>query len=216
MVISRLGNHQWPARVIETHDGTNSISYWRQNGTLSWYEGYAGHRLRVVTVEDSSDGETVVILRSKESGFPSATTSGMPAAPPAVDKTYTKSVANLEQEAARRRQMFGNESPELADTLGLLSRALRDEGRLAEAEIVRRENLAIRRKVLGENDPQTAISYDGLGKILQGENKLVEAEACFRAALAIRRKTFGEQSLQARNTLVHLNDVLKLEGKPLE
>jgi hypothetical protein len=110
--------------------------------------------------------------------------------------------------------MFGNDSTNLADTLGSLSTVLGVEGKLAEAEAARRENLAIRRKALGNDNFRVATSLDALGTILQGERKLAEAETSFREALAIRRKVFGEQSSQVRDTLARLNEVLKAEGKP--
>jgi tetratricopeptide (TPR) repeat protein len=136
--------------------------------------------------------------------------------PPETNILDPNSVVNLQFEADKRRQLYGNESTNLADTLGLLSTVLRDEGKLTEAETVRRENLAIRRQALGNEDPRVATSLDALGTILQRESKLAEAETSIREALAIRRKVFGDQSSQVLDTLKRLNEVLKLENKPVK
>jgi tetratricopeptide (TPR) repeat protein len=133
---------------------------------------------------------------------------------PEVNVLDPNSVENLQRVVEACRQQFGNESTNLADTLGLLSSVLRDQGKLTEAETARRENLAIRRKALGNEDARVATSLDALGSILQREGKLAEAETSIREALAIRRKFFGNESSTVLNTLNHLNEVLKLEGKP--
>jgi tetratricopeptide (TPR) repeat protein len=137
-------------------------------------------------------------------------------APPETNVLDPNSVANLQFEVDKRRRLFGNESTNLADTLGLLSSVLRDEGKLIEAEAARRENLAIRRKVFGDSHPQVATSYEALGTILQREGKLADAETAIREALAIREKVYGADGMQVQKTRAHLNEVLKLEGKPVE
>ncbi|MEY4489961.1 MAG: hypothetical protein RIQ79_2469, partial [Verrucomicrobiota bacterium] len=123
------------------------------------------------------------------------------------------SVENLQRVVATRREQFGNESTDLADTLGLLSSVLRDQGKLTEAEAARRENLAIRLKALGSEHPRVALSYESLGTILQLEGKLDEAEKSMREALAIRRKAFGDESPQVRDTLARLTEIQQLAAK---
>ena len=62
-----------------------------------------------------------------------------------------------------RRQVLGPRHADVAITLVELSRALRDQGKAAEAEPLAREALAIRRAVFGEEHRETATSKSDLG-----------------------------------------------------
>ena len=63
MGIGRFGDTHWPAKVVSTHDDTNSIIYKRKNGQIGAYEGFTGYRLKTVAVEDAAGNELLIVLR---------------------------------------------------------------------------------------------------------------------------------------------------------
>ena len=88
-------------------------------------------------------------------------------------------------------KMCGEGHPDVAYALDHLAVCVRGEGRLAEAEILERQALAIRRKAIREEDPFVAITLNSLAEILRDQGKLAEAENMFREAWTIRSKTLG-------------------------
>ena len=81
----------------------------------------------------------------------------------------------------------------MANSLGELANLLGNQGKLAEAETMHREALAMRKKLLGDEHPAVARSLNDLAFVLPAEGKLVEAEAMYREALAMRKKLFGDE-----------------------
>jgi hypothetical protein len=66
VMLGQFPKSDWPARVVYVQDGTNEISFTRKGGPRHTYPGNTGYRLKVVSLEDSSGAETLVVLRSKE------------------------------------------------------------------------------------------------------------------------------------------------------
>jgi hypothetical protein len=64
--LGQFPKSDWPARIVYVQEGTNEISFTRKGGSRHRYPGYAGYRLKVVSLEDPSGAETLVVLRSKE------------------------------------------------------------------------------------------------------------------------------------------------------
>ena len=62
----RFERSQWPAKVVHQRDATNEITLVLKQGGRHRFPGYTGYRLRAVTLEDASGGETVVVLKSKD------------------------------------------------------------------------------------------------------------------------------------------------------
>ncbi|HSY17854.1 MAG TPA: tetratricopeptide repeat protein [Candidatus Acidoferrales bacterium] len=121
--------------------------------------------------------------------------------------------ATLYRLVAVQRKLFGDEHPSLAQSLNTLALVLRNEGKLAEAEPVRREALAMQRKLLGAESTEVATTLSNLGELLVAENKLDEAESVYRTSLMMRRKLFGDDSLQVANALTDLGRLLETEGR---
>lgn len=67
---------------------------------------------------------------------------------------------------------MGNEHPEVARLLNNLALVLRDQGKLAEAETMFREALAMRIKMLGTEHPDVGASIKNLTDLLVSEGKL--------------------------------------------
>jgi serine/threonine protein kinase/Tfp pilus assembly protein PilF len=90
-----------------------------------------------------------------------------------------------------RRQLFGNEHPKVASSLGSLALVYMQLGRNAEAEAYGREALRIRQKVLGAENLQTADSQRTLAIVFGVQGRWAESEKMMREILATRRKLLG-------------------------
>ena len=87
-----------------------------------------------------------------------------------------------------QKKVFGEEHPDVADSLFNLRRVLADEHRVAEAEAACREALAMRRKLMGNEHPQVAVSLYSLATLCRTEGKLAEARSLAEEALAMYRR----------------------------
>jgi eukaryotic-like serine/threonine-protein kinase len=112
--------------------------------------------------------------------------------------------AVMRQAIAMQRKVRGEGSAEEADALCILSDLLRNEwdqggdrrAKLAEAEALAREGLAIRRKRFGNERGETAWGLHTLAVVLweeEEEGKLAEAESAIREAIAMRHRIYGEE-----------------------
>jgi len=119
----------------------------------------------------------------------------------------------LRKLAAAQRKLFGNEHPDLAQSLNLLATVLKSERKLAESEEVRREALSMQRKLLGRENPEVAQTLANLGDLLTEEKKLSEAETILVEALKMRRKVLGPASTLSAYSISALGRVLENEGK---
>jgi tetratricopeptide (TPR) repeat protein len=82
----------------------------------------------------------------------------------------------------------GQEHPDTLASRHDLALALRDLGRLEEAEAEHRAVLEIRQRALGPGHPGTLASRDGLAQVLRDLGRLDEAAAEHRAILEVRRR----------------------------
>jgi tetratricopeptide (TPR) repeat protein len=117
---------------------------------------------------------------------------------------------------AMRRQIFGNEHPEVAGpngSLGYMAEALRNQQKLGEAEIILRELLATRRKLYGSEPLYVTWSLSDLADVLRQGGKLDEAESLYREALALQRKLSGDTHPSVAESCYNLATVLNAQGK---
>jgi eukaryotic-like serine/threonine-protein kinase len=112
--------------------------------------------------------------------------------------------ATLEEALAMRREVLGEEHPEVAVTHSELGRTLYDQVRLDEAEAHFRTALAIRRKALGPADSETATSMSDLGLLLRRKGDRAGAEALLRETLAVSRKAHGPKHPDTATALANV------------
>jgi len=91
--------------------------------------------------------------------------------------------------------------------------SLKSGGKLAEAESLYRETLAMRRKVLGNEHVDVAASLKGLADTLWSQYKLAEAEPFYREALSISRKVWTNNPANIGGSVIDLAEVLQHQGK---
>lgn len=120
--------------------------------------------------------------------------------------------ATLEDALAMRRQILGEEHPDVAISHSELGRVLFDVGRLDQAEAHFRSALAIRRKVLGPYDHETATSMSDLGHLLRQKDDRAGAEALFRETLIVTRKSSGPKHPDVATSLANLASTVRERG----
>jgi serine/threonine protein kinase/Tfp pilus assembly protein PilF len=122
--------------------------------------------------------------------------------------------ATLEEALAMRREVLGEDNPEVAVTHSELGRVLFDQRHLEEAETHYRAALAIRRQALGPADHETATSLSDLGLLLRDEGDQAGAESLFREALAVTRKSRGPRHPDVATALGNLALTVNDRGDP--
>ncbi|HEX4959652.1 MAG TPA: tetratricopeptide repeat protein [Thermoanaerobaculia bacterium] len=125
---------------------------------------------------------------------------------------YDSAAPLLERSLALRRQRFGEDHLEVADSLDNLAELYLQRDEIAKAEKTARRALAIRRKLRGEEDPAIAESLNQLGLVLLAKADFAGAEPLFRDALRIHRKYFGRADKENVPILTNLAVLEKDKG----
>ncbi|HSS49308.1 MAG TPA: tetratricopeptide repeat protein, partial [Thermoanaerobaculia bacterium] len=129
---------------------------------------------------------------------------------------YDAAESLLARSLALRRQAFGRDSLEVAESLEHLAALRGERTDLAGAAARFREALAIRRRRRGEDPLAMARTLNQLGAALvkQGVSSKAapEIEALHREALAITRRAEGPQGLTVAETLFALADLQRAQG----
>jgi eukaryotic-like serine/threonine-protein kinase len=112
-----------------------------------------------------------------------------------------------------RKDLYGEEHPDVARSQNDLAQVLYGEGNWAEAESMHRDALAVRRKVYGPEHPEVAESLNNLAEsIRRQKTRYDEAEAMHREALAMRRKLLGPEHPDVASSLNNLGLLLWIRG----
>jgi tetratricopeptide (TPR) repeat protein len=94
-----------------------------------------------------------------------------------------------------------------------LASLLNDQGRLVEAEPLRREQLEAHRRKHGDEHPSTLGSINNLAILLKDQGKLGDAEPLYREALAGKRRTLGDEHPSTLMSINNLAILLSDQGK---
>lgn len=103
----------------------------------------------------------------------------------------------------------GDESPEIAEALGLLSLVRLVEAERDEAESLARRCLDMSRRLYPGDHAQKGIAQECLAKALIEKGKSAEGELLIREAVAMYRRLEGEDSLRVSRGLVNLARALR-------
>ena len=132
---------------------------------------------------------------------------------------YEQAEVFFREALAQRRLLYGEQSVEVAESMGdlglLLTYWVVEEG-FEEAEQMLRSALAIRKQLLEPGHVDIATSLYYLAEFLRVQGDYAEAEPLFREALAIQRTLVGEEHLQVASMLHDLARVLRAQGKNAE
>ena len=109
-----------------------------------------------------------------------------------VDDVIYLAEPMFRESLAIRREVLGDDHPNVARSLSNLAGLLAGRGDRKAAEPLLREALAIRRKRLGQDHPDVAISLNKLAGTLRADGKAEEAAGFFREAVRIADRAWPE------------------------
>lgn len=176
----------------------------------------------ILTAADPVDGvgRDVSVLESVEQAVPriDGAFAGQPEIEGAVRQAIGRTFARLgrfdeaEEQLRRalviRRQLYGTNHEEIAETVNALGEVRYDRGDFDGAERLYDEALAMRVRVFGDEHPAVAATLDNLGNIYQQRGDTAEAERAYRDALAMRRTTLGAEHKDVASSLNNVATVL--------
>lgn len=122
----------------------------------------------------------------------------------------------LQEQALADRRQYGTDAKETLESTGRMGQALRDLGRLADAEPYYRECMEKSRRMLGENATVTITAINDMAYILQTRGKLAEAEPLYREALEKCRRVRGEEHPETLTMINNMGFILNARGKTAE
>jgi CHAT domain-containing protein/tetratricopeptide (TPR) repeat protein len=89
-----------------------------------------------------------------------------------------------------RKRLYPSDHPSVALSLNNLAMLYQGQGKLAAAEPLYQQALAMRKRLYPSDHPSVALSLNNLAMLYQGQGKLVEAEPLYQQALAMRKRLF--------------------------
>ena len=118
-------------------------------------------------------------------------------------ETFCRSVFEIALEE------FGERDPNTFCYMGTLATVLYHQGKLEEAEQLKRRSLKLYREVKGNRHPQTISMIVGLADLLEKKGDLVEAKELFRESLATNLAVHGPKRIETRISLCNVYEILK-------
>lgn len=125
---------------------------------------------------------------------------------------YGKAEPHLRRALDIRRQLFGEEHDEVAQSMGSLALLYNASGDRAQAEELAVQALSIRRRLLGDGHLDVAMCFNNLAYVLRDKGDHAAAEVAFRRALDIRRRLLGSDHPDVAILLYHLGEVEAAQG----
>jgi tetratricopeptide (TPR) repeat protein len=117
-------------------------------------------------------------------------------------------LAASERLSRRAVERTSSDNPNYATRINNLAILLRCTKRMAEAELLYRQALAIRERLYGPDHIDVAQSLNNLAMVLYDTNRMVEAEPLLRRALAIHEASYGPDHPSVAVPLGNLASVL--------
>ena len=124
--------------------------------------------------------------------------------------------AALQARARHLREGAGARPPGRRHLAQQPGRALRDQGRYAEAEPLFKRCLAIREKALGPDHPDVGSSLNNLAGLYQRPGPLRRGRAALQARLAISEKALGPDHPDVGSSLNNLAELYRDQGRYAE
>ena len=114
---------------------------------------------------------------------------------------YDQALALLQSSLEKRRALYGDKRPEVAQSMDRLCEVLKLKAEYDHAQPMCRNALALRRELLGNKNVDTAKSIYELADLLSRTGDFAAAEPLFREALALRTKLIGARSPEVAQSI---------------
>ncbi len=111
-----------------------------------------------------------------------------------------------------RRGIYGEEHPDVADSLNNLGDVYHEQGNLPKAIELHTQSLGIRRGIYGEEHSDVATSLNNLGELYKAQGDLPKAIELHTQGLHIFRKVYGEEHLSVAVSLSNLGGAYQAKG----
>lgn len=125
---------------------------------------------------------------------------------------YAEARPHLTRALLIRREVFGNQHPNVAETLHSLAGLANRAGDFVQSEQFESEALEIRRRHFGDKHVLVADSLTYLAAARKGMKQYDSAEKLYREALVMRRNLLGEEHADVAASLNNLATCLEMMG----
>jgi len=132
----------------------------------------------------------------------------------ADQEKYDEAVEFHHESLALRRELMGDDSPEVAVSLANMGFALEGAGDLVAAESTLTAAVEAAERVFGADHPRTAAPLATLGSVVAKLGTPAEAEAHLRRALGIYETSTGLRSWRVGAIRARIGKLLATEGEP--
>lgn len=129
------------------------------------------------------------------------------------DARFAEGAAHVERELTIRREVLGDDHPEVATAVNNLAALLHSQGELDLAEGLYLEAQEKKQRLLGDEHPDVAFTLNNLASLRHARGDYEGAAEFLREALDLLSGIFGDEHPLATASLLNLAAVLKAQGK---
>jgi tetratricopeptide (TPR) repeat protein len=112
-----------------------------------------------------------------------------------------------------QKKLLGEDHPEVAKSLDMLSSLLSRQGKSAQAESTIRDVLAMWKRLKADDRSEVAGSLQDLAGVLIDQERLADAEIPLREAIAMWKRLSGNDAPEVVGLLYHLESLLMRQDK---
>ncbi|NEO55845.1 MAG: tetratricopeptide repeat protein [Okeania sp. SIO3B5] len=129
---------------------------------------------------------------------------------------YAEAIPFAEKALAIRKNVLGDDHPNVATSMNNLALLYYLQGKYTEAEPLFQQSLAIWKEKLGDNHLDVAKSLNNLALLYESQGRYTEAEPLYQQSLAIRKEKLGDNHPDVAMSLNGLATLYYSQGKYTE
>ena len=126
---------------------------------------------------------------------------------------YSEAEPLYQEALAMRKRLFGNEHPDVAQSLNNLALLYYMQDRYSEAEILYHEALAMKKQLFGDKHLSVTTSLNNLAGLYHDQRRYSEAEPLLQKALVIKKQLFGDEHFEVAHSLNSLAGFYRNQGR---
>ncbi|WP_287521026.1 CHAT domain-containing protein [Okeania sp. SIO2C2] len=126
---------------------------------------------------------------------------------------YAEAIPLAEKALAIRKNLLGDNYPDVTESLNNLAALYISRGRYREAEPLLQKSLAITKDKLEDNHPDVAAIMNNLAFLYESQGKYTEAEPLYQESLAIWKEQLGDNHPDVATSMNNLAGLYYLQGR---